>query len=127
MPRATIPARRPLLSGGAGGPRLVVRTSAGAPPGSGGGRRGSRTPAAELDVCVRRHGEGLLDYDGAPTVRFLAELEYLRARILEGLKRPEAVAAYEAFIASQEDGGDDVVLSDARSRVKTLKAVAALP
>jgi len=83
---------------------------------------------AEFDVCAARRGEAAFVLaDDTPSVRYLPQLAYYRARALEGQGSPEAAAAYAAFLATQPPGVRDPRIDDARKRERALEAHASAP
>jgi len=84
--------------------------------------------AAELDVCATRRGEAAFALaDDNPTLRYLPQLTYYRARAEDGLERPEATASYAAFLATQPAGVHDARVDDARKRERALAARGTAP
>jgi tetratricopeptide (TPR) repeat protein len=71
----------------------------------------------QLEACLRRRGEATdLFLNIWPTYRFLPPVHYELGRTEEGLKSPEAVRAFEAFVEIKKDGADPR-LEDARKRL----------
>jgi serine/threonine protein kinase/Tfp pilus assembly protein PilF len=77
---------------------------------------------AELDLCLRRHGEATsLFFDDVPSYHLLPPVYYYLGRAQEGLGSAAASESYEKFIQikEKEDWGDPLV-EDARNRLNTL-------
>lgn len=71
----------------------------------------------QLEACLRRRGEATdLFLNVWPTYRFLPSVHYELGRTNEGLKSPEAAAAFRTFVDIKKEGTDPR-LEDARRRL----------
>jgi serine/threonine-protein kinase len=71
----------------------------------------------ELGLCVQLRGVGALTfYDDTATLRYLPAAYYWLARAKDALHRPDAAAAYAAFLALEPEAQDDPLVRDARQR-----------
>jgi serine/threonine protein kinase/tetratricopeptide (TPR) repeat protein len=71
----------------------------------------------ELGVCVQLRAVGAaVFYDDTMTLRYLPPVYYLLARAKDALHRPDAAAAYAAFLALEPDPQNDPLVRDARKR-----------
>ena len=71
----------------------------------------------ELGLCVQLRGVGAATfYDDTATLRYLPAAYYWLARAKDALHRPDAAAAWAAFLAMEPDAQDDPLVRDARQR-----------
>lgn len=73
--------------------------------------------------CLDHSAAGSAAYlDDVPTLRYLPQARYLRARALEALGDvASSVTAYEELLRSRRGGPDDVLAIDARKRLDALR------
>jgi tetratricopeptide (TPR) repeat protein len=71
----------------------------------------------ELGVCVQLRAVGAaVFYDDTTTLRYLPPVYYLLARAKDALHRPDAPAAYAAFLALEPEAQNDPLVRDANKR-----------
>jgi tetratricopeptide (TPR) repeat protein len=69
---------------------------------------------SELEVCFRRRGEATAVFlDENPTYHLFPPVHYYLGLAYEGLKSPEALKSFRAFVDLKKDG-EDPLLADAR-------------
>jgi len=74
---------------------------------------------SEFDTCLRRRGEALaLFLDESPTYGHFPLVYYYLGRALEGMKSPGSSEQYRNYLSIREKAGEDVLLADARKRIK---------
>lgn len=72
---------------------------------------------SEFDRCVKRRGEALeLFMDDVPTYGYFPPVYYYQGRVREGLKSPESVSSYHAYLNIREKAGEDPLLPEVRRR-----------
>jgi tetratricopeptide (TPR) repeat protein len=72
---------------------------------------------AHLNWCLEHAAAGSAAFlDDVPTLRYLPQARYWRARALEASSDPAAAAAYEQFLRLRRGGPDDQLARDARER-----------
>jgi tetratricopeptide (TPR) repeat protein len=77
---------------------------------------------AHLNWCLDHSAAGSAAYlDDVPTLRYLPQTRYWRARALEALGDVASVTAYEELLRSRRGGPDDVLAIDARKRLDALR------
>ena len=77
---------------------------------------------AELETCMKRRGEATAVFlDEVPSWRLFGPVLYWRARAQEGLKSPDAVGSFKAFLAIRGNAGGDPLVADARRRLEAKK------
>jgi tetratricopeptide (TPR) repeat protein len=73
---------------------------------------------SEFDLCLKRQGEALeLFMDDVPTYGIFPSVYYYQGRVREGLKSPNFVNSYRAYLNIRSQGGEDPMLSEVRRRV----------
>jgi hypothetical protein len=74
---------------------------------------------SEFDTCLRRRGEALalfwMNHRRMATSRLS---NYYLGRALEGMKSPGSSEQYRNYLSIREKAGEDVLLADARKRIK---------
>ena len=76
---------------------------------------------AAFDTCLKRRGEATsIFFNDLPTYRYLPPVFYYLGRAQEGLKSPEAINSYKAFLSIKERGEEDWMVEDARRRLNNL-------
>lgn len=72
---------------------------------------------SEFDRCLKRRGEALeLFMDDVPTYGYFPAVYYYQGRVREGLKSPESVSSYRAYLDIREPAGEDPLLAEVRKR-----------
>jgi tetratricopeptide (TPR) repeat protein len=72
----------------------------------------------EFDKCLKRRGEALaLFADEAPTYGYFPPVYYYQGLVREGLKSPDAGAAFRAYLAIREKADEDPLLAEIRKRM----------
>jgi Tfp pilus assembly protein PilF len=72
--------------------------------------------------CVEHQGAAFSVYlDDLPTLRYLAQARYWRARALEAARDARAAAAYEEFVRGRLGTAEDVLALDAQRRLRALR------
>jgi Flp pilus assembly protein TadD len=75
-----------------------------------------------LSWCLDHAAAGSAAYlDDVPTLRYLPLARYWRARALEALADPSAVAAYEELLRQRRSGPDDPLATSARDHLNSLR------
>jgi tetratricopeptide (TPR) repeat protein len=75
----------------------------------------------ELAEAVASEGAGAVAFfEDIPTLRYLPPARYLLARAKDALHRPDAKAAYEAFLAREPHAQRDPLAAEARKRLAAL-------
>ena len=73
---------------------------------------------AELDLCVKRHGEATEVFlDDVPTYHLVPPAYYYLGRAQQGLNSAAAAGSFQKFLALREKGDADPMVSDARRRL----------
>ena len=72
---------------------------------------------SEFDRCIKRRGEALeLFMDDVPTYGYFPPVYYYQGRVREGLKSPESVSSYRAYLNIRDKAGEDPLLAEVRKR-----------
>ena len=72
---------------------------------------------SEFDRCIKRRGEALeLFMDDVPTYGFFPPVYYYQGQVREGLKSPDSVGSYRAYLEIRENAGEDPLLGEIRQR-----------
>ncbi len=72
---------------------------------------------SEFDRCIKRRGEALsLLVDEEPTSGYFPTVYYYQGLVREGLKNPDAVESYRAYLAIRGQSKEDPLLPDVRRR-----------
>jgi tetratricopeptide (TPR) repeat protein len=72
---------------------------------------------SEFDSCIKRRGEALeLFMNDVPTYGYFPLVYYDQGRVREGLKSPEFVSSYRAYLNIRDKAGEDPLLAEVRRR-----------
>ncbi len=75
---------------------------------------------SELQLCLKRRGEATAAFlNEVPTYRLVPPVYYYLGRAQEGLKSPAAEQSYRMFITIKAKSESDVLVTDARQRVRS--------